>query len=158
MMIRQIMIRKSDKMFKLEKVTKLVIINVLLLACIALGAGIYFVSSPYAYLKGIAFGTIMTILRMILIERSTKKALDMDKARSTVYFGWTYLIRYIITGVVLVVAALQPDHINIWGVIIGLLLLKPAAYIVKIRERKSEKENFETGISKSEMTEKDIQN
>lgn len=122
-------------MFNLESVTKKVIIVSFAIALLALGIGMFFVDDYLAYAKGIAFGSTAAILKMILIEKSTKKMLDMDKSGGAFFYALSFFLRLFMTGAVLVTSALA-DKINLWGAIIGLLVLQPSAYIVHIRDSK----------------------
>lgn len=104
----------------------LAITLLLSLACFAIGA--FFVTDILAYAKGLAFGTIFSVLKWILLERSIKKSLDMAPNAASAYISLHYMLRYLLTGVVLVVSALEPS-INLYAAIIGIFIPRPAIFI-----------------------------
>lgn len=94
----------------------------------AFGIGMFFTSNSWFYAKGLAFGGIFSILKLKLMEISLRKATSLPPDKAQAYGSLQYFIRFILTGVVLVVAALEPS-IDIIGMIIGLLALKGAAVL-----------------------------
>lgn len=123
---------------KLSDVSKKIIITLLAISLVAFGIGAFIVNDIIAYAKGLAFGTLFTILKLILLERTLNKSINMPAANASNYARLHYMMRYFLTGVVLVVSALEPS-INMFGVIIGLIILRPAVYIVNIKTEKVEK-------------------
>lgn len=84
--------------------------------------------SPVVFAKGLAFGGIFSILKIKLMESTVKKSITKDPARAQTFVSLHYFMRYLLTGVLLVVAALEPS-ISLYGTIIGVLSLKVAAYL-----------------------------
>lgn len=76
---------------------------------------------PWAY--GLIFGGLIGILNFIELGKTLEKAITMNPRRAQAYTASKYFIRYILTGVVLLVS-LKADYINVLGTILGLLLIK----------------------------------
>lgn len=122
----------------LSDTSKSIMVCIVAVSAVALGVGVFFAADAWVYFKGLAFGTIITLLKTVLLERTVNKALDMNKHKADSYMRLHYMLRYTITGVVLVVAALE-DSISLIGLIIGLLAMRPAVYIVSWRMNNNQK-------------------
>jgi len=90
--------------------------------------GLLFVEDAWGWTQGILFGLLFSLLKLGLMHVTFHKAVKMSEARAKVYATTHYVIRYILTGIVLLVAALEPS-INLLGVILGLISMKAAAYM-----------------------------
>ena len=73
-----------------------------------------------AMLLGLVFGTIIAILNFRLLALSIEKAVTMPSSKAQIYASSQYILRMIITGIVLLVSVKAP-HLEILGVAIGLL-------------------------------------
>ncbi len=96
---------------------------------------------PYA--AGLSFGTLFAILKVILLEKSISKAIDMDSKQAQGYASLAFILRFSATAVLLVVSALNPS-IDLWGTIIGILSLQVSAYGVNfllLREDKRKEQS-----------------
>jgi hypothetical protein len=98
-------------------------------------SGLFLVNEPFAWIKGLFFGTIISILRLFLIEATIKKAIKMSPAKASRYASSQYFIRYFLTAIVLIVAALEPS-INLIATIIGLFTIKLSVYLTLITDKK----------------------
>ena len=90
--------------------------------------GILLVSNKKSFTMGLLFGLIFSIIKLLLMKNTIEKAVTMPEGKAQKYMNAHYMIRYILTGIVLVVAALEPS-IDILGVFLGLLSMKIAAYM-----------------------------
>lgn len=118
----------------------LMIVYMILFSLIMEIAGILIVSDKKAFTVGLLFGLIFSILKLILMQNTIKKAVLMPEGKAQRYANVQYMIRYVLTGVVLFVAAVEPT-INLLGVLIGLLSMKVGAYLQIIVSKKHEKES-----------------
>ena len=116
----------------------LMVVYMILFSLIMEIVGILIVNDKKAFTMGIAFGLIFSILKLMLMQNSIKKSVLMPEAKAQRYANVQYMIRYILTGVVLLVAALEPT-IDIIGVFLGLLSMKVGAYIQILMIKKAEK-------------------
>lgn len=116
----------------------LMVVYMILFSLIMEIVGILIVNDKKAFTMGIAFGLIFSILKLMLMQNSIKKSVLMPEAKAQRYANVQYMIRYVLTGVVLLVAALEPT-IDILGVFLGLLSMKVGAYIQILMIKKAEK-------------------
>ena len=116
----------------------LMVVYMILFSLIMEIVGILIVNDKKAFTMGIAFGLIFSILKLMLMQNSIKKSVLMPEAKAQRYANVQYMIRYVLTGVVLLVAALEPT-IDIIGVFLGLLSMKVGAYIQILMIKKAEK-------------------
>ncbi len=89
--------------------------------------GILFVTDKMSWTLGIIFGLVFSLLKLKLMQNTLAKAVTMPEGRAQKYVNVQYMIRYILTGVVLVIAALEPS-IHLLGVFFGLISMKVGAY------------------------------
>lgn len=115
--------KENDSMFKRLS------LSIVALLFVAFGLGLLFRSDMIAYGKGLAFGGVFSILKLRLMEISLKKSVTLPPEKAQAYGSFQYFIRYLLTGIVLVLSALEPS-IDIIGTIIGLLALKGAAVLI----------------------------
>ena len=87
---------------------------------IAYGIGIFLTPNIIGWTLGIVLGTVMAILKLRLMETTFTKAVNMPEAKAKSYTQRQYMIRYVLTGAVLLVAELTKG-ISLVGVFIGLL-------------------------------------
>lgn len=78
-------------------------------------------SKPYLY--GIWFGAIINLLNFRLMYLSTKKAMTLSMRGAQSHIVINYLIRYMIYGLVLIIAA-KADYINLYTAILGFFIVK----------------------------------
>lgn len=89
--------------------------------------GLFFTENILGWTTGIFFGLTIALLKIKLMENTFSKAVSMSEAKAKVYTQRHYMIRYLLTGVVLLVAAIEPS-ISLLGVFFGLVSMKIGAY------------------------------
>ncbi len=82
-----------------------------------------FVSEPKSYIYGLLFGMVINILNFRLMSLSIKKAIKLDPNKAQRFTVGNYLVRYLIYGIVLYIAAVA-DYINLVTVVIGFFTVK----------------------------------
>lgn len=115
------------------------VIYMMLFSLIMEIVGILVLEDILGYTIGLLFGLIFSILKLMLMQNSIKKAVMMSEAKAQKYMNVQYMIRYVLTGIVLVVAALEPS-ISLLGVFIGLMSMKVAAYLQLFIIKKNKKQ------------------
>lgn len=90
--------------------------------------GLLIVSNKWSWSLGILFGLLISLLKYKLMENTFKRAVLMPEEKAKSYTSRHYMLRYLLTGVVLFVAAIEPS-IDIIGVFFGLISMKLAAYM-----------------------------
>ncbi|MEE1073631.1 MAG: ATP synthase subunit I [Cellulosilyticum sp.] len=116
----------------------LIIVYMILFSLIMEIIGILVVDDAKAFTIGLVFGLVFSILKLMLMKNSIKKSITMPEAKAQRYANVQYMIRYLLTGIVLLVAALEPT-INLLGVFLGLLSMKVGAYMQLFVIKKNEK-------------------
>ena len=124
-------------MIKISKTTSQIIVMMLALSLLCLGISVFFVKDIIMFLIGLLFGSIFSILKIILLEKTLNKAIDMEKSKAINYTRFNYVLRYFLTFLVLIIAVYRRDIMDLFGVIIGLILTRPAIYFVNLINKKS---------------------
>lgn len=101
------------------------------LGLIALVVGLFFAGNKIYWIVGIVLGTIASLIKVYMLERTLDKAVDMDPKNANNYTRANYTMRLVVSVVIVVLACLV-EQINVVGVLIGLLLVQPAAYITNL--------------------------
>lgn len=114
-------LKMSDTCKKLSMV-------IVVLGAISLVVGLFFADSKIHWLLGIVLGTLVSVVKVYMLERALDKAVDMEPKDATNYTRANYTMRLVIS-VGIVVLACVTKQFNVVGVLIGLLLVQPAAYI-----------------------------
>ena len=95
---------------------------------IAYGIGLVFTSNPLAWTMGIFLGLIIALLKLKLMENTFAKAVNMNEGKAKTYTQRQYILRYLLTGIALFIAALSQD-VSLLGVFLGLISMKIGAYV-----------------------------
>lgn len=103
------------------------IITVAVMAIIIFAIGLFIADNLTAWFMGMAVGTVLSIGRVILLARSLSKTVEMDKETAGKVSQAHYMLRYLATLVIAVLAIIAGA--NPIGVIVGLILVQPAVYI-----------------------------
>lgn len=104
------------------------------------------VGGRYPYVLGIFVGTVFTIIKILSIDHSCKKALDMDVNASKLYGTGQYFFRFILSAAVLVGAILLPQ-ISFAGTVLATLSLQFAGYLLPLWQKRSPA-GSSSGVSK----------
>ena len=91
-------------------------------------AGLLVVTNYLSWTLGITLGLIIALLKLKLMENTFKKAVSLSENKAKGYTQKQYMIRYLLTGAVLLIAALTED-ISLLGVFFGLISMKIGAYV-----------------------------
>ena len=115
-------------------------ISMIIFSLIIYIIGIIVVDDKMSWTMGILFGLIFAILKLKLMENSITKAVQMPEAKAQKYANVQYMIRYILTGIVLFIAALEPS-VSLLGVFFGLFSMKAGAYAQLAINKKDDAKN-----------------
>jgi hypothetical protein len=108
------------------------VIGISSLVFMGIGVAIYrsFASVPFAI--GVLLMAALNIFKVFMVERTVKKTLELnEEIDGRNFVRLQYMLRYLLTGAVLVVAALTP-FIDLWGAAAGILTFQIAAYAVSL--------------------------
>jgi hypothetical protein len=100
-------------------ISKVVIILDILIIIFAFLTHIFSIELLY----GLMFGSIFSILNLRLLSLTLEKAITMSPGSAQGYVFSRYIIRMIITALVIIIS-LKAPYINLLGTIIGLLMPK----------------------------------
>jgi len=100
------------------------------------GGALYYRSfSALPFALGVVLAAALNVVKVVLLERTAQKAIEFDEGPAGKnYVRFQFLLRYLLTGLILIIAALAP-FIDLWGAIAGVFTLQIAA--VSIRFTKS---------------------
>ncbi|OON97771.1 MAG: hypothetical protein ATN36_00415 [Epulopiscium sp. Nele67-Bin005] len=104
-----------------------IIIVMLAYALLILGVGTILQIEAAGFGVGVALGVTISILKFKVMEITLNKAVLMPEGKAKIYSQRHYMVRYSLTGLVLVVCSLTPE-ISLVGVFLGLLSMKVGAY------------------------------
>ena len=99
------------------------------------GSAVYFRGAgflPFAY--GVLLACALNCGKVLLIERTVKRAAQGSLGA---WGGTQYLVRFLLTGAVLVLAAVIP-FINLWGAAAGVLTYQVALFSMRRGTREDE--------------------
>jgi hypothetical protein len=132
-------------MGKLSLAARKMIASIIVVSLVFIAVGValelFSVGVPFGlevqYIKAVPFclGVILmaglNVAKVFLIERAVNRTVEIGSVRSgKTYIRLQYFLRFFLTGVVLIVAALTPV-IDIWGAVAGVLTFSIAALSLK---------------------------
>ena len=124
--------------FKMSDTCKKLSTVIAVLGLIALVVGLFFAGNKIYWIVGIILGTVASLVKVYMLERTLDKAVDMDSKNANNYTRANYTMRLVVSVVIVVLACLV-EQINVVEVLIGLFLVKPAAYITNFITANKEK-------------------
>jgi len=89
------------------------------------------------FAAGVALTSSLNVGKLYLLERTVKKTLEMEDPNfGKNYVRLQYLMRYFLTGAVLLGAAMitlyvDPPFINLWGALAGVFTMQIAVIIAR---------------------------
>ena len=128
---------RRETLMRLSAIAKRMLLVVCLsLPLLAAGGFAYYRSLAFLpFLYGAALGTALGAAKVILLDRAVTKIAGMEKDRAMNYARLQQLLRFLLTGAVLVTAAVVP-FISLWGAAASVLAYQAAVYSLKLFEKK----------------------
>ncbi|MGV8906647.1 MAG: ATP synthase subunit I [Acetobacterium sp.] len=105
------------------------------LTCLVLMLFGFMTENPGKFMLGVLFGGIYSILNFRLMQLTFDKAMKMPSAKAQKYVQTRYYLRFLVTGVVIYVAIVNP-WLNIIGVILGLVAVKLSVLMITVLFKK----------------------
>jgi hypothetical protein len=112
----------------------------------ALGASFLLIREYMPFAIGLTFGVIISMVNFFELARTVHQSVLMPPKKAHGYATRHYFIRFIINAVVIFVSIKAP-YINIFGTVIGLLLIKFVIYFTNLF---NDKEYFKNIIRRKE--------
>ena len=106
------------------------VIGVLLLLLVAASAVYYRSLDFLPFALGALLGVALNVAKILLLDRSVSRITHMEKEGAGNYIRFQHFFRFLLTGLVLLLAALVP-FINIWGAAAGIFTLQIAVFFAK---------------------------
>jgi len=108
----------------------LAVMGAMLLLLIAASAAYYRSLDFLPFALGALLGVALNVVKVLMLDKTVNRAVQMEKARAGNYIRIQLFLRYVLTGLVFLAAALIP-FINIWGAAIGVCTLQIALFFAK---------------------------
>lgn len=96
----------------------------------SIGLSFFVFKEPKPVALGLTFGGLMSMATFLHLYRSIKRSLDRG-GKAQAYAISQYIIRYLLYGATLVVAA-KADYLNLWATTVGLFMVKIVIYAKNI--------------------------
>lgn len=131
---------------ELSKTAKIMIkwILILFIGFLALGLGINIIFLKkdiyISYSLGLLAGILISIYKVVSIENSLTKSVDLEEKQASSKGTFGFILRYIVTIGVLILTFIYPNIFNPIGTILGILCLQFSAYLAKMSLEKIDNE------------------
>jgi len=102
------------------------------------GVAVFRSSLAVGFALGIGMSMALNLVKIVWLKRCVTRAVNMETARAGAYISINYILRFVLTGVVLVAAHFLPV-VDMFGAALGLLSMPFANYAVHflVRGKKS---------------------
>lgn len=110
---------------------------------------VYPFERPLPYCMGLLLGSALSICKVLLLERSLGRAVEMEEKTAQGYAALQAAARYLLTMAVFGGVVLFRDKIGLFGAILGVLSLQFAAYIAGASLNKREHRSI--GVQKDNL-------
>ncbi len=121
--------KEIEMMNEVSLENRIVIITAIIAGLLMLLGGLITGSMPFVL--GILLGSGYGIINFKLIQLILEKAIKMPPNKAQSYVQIRYLLRYLLTGVVIYLAIIAP-FFDVVGLIIGLFAIKLSIVICKV--------------------------
>ena len=104
---------------------------VVIVNALTIGAVTLFMPSPLPYILGIVFGSLIGILNFYELAITLEKSVKMAPAKANRFATIKYMVRFMLTAVVLFIAIRSPQ-LHVLGAVFGLLSIKFVVYTMNL--------------------------
>jgi len=113
-----------------------VVILILLAGGLLITSFVYSFEKPAPYVIGLLTGGLLSMFKVILLERSLNRSVEMGAKSAQGYVGLQAILRYLLTIAVFLLVVFFPVAFGLFGTILGVLSLQLSAYITGFMMRK----------------------
>lgn len=110
------------------------VISVLSLIGIIASVIYYRSSACLPFIYGILLGSFVSVVKVIVLERTVDKALEMEKKSAVRHVYLQHILRLLLVAAVLLIAAIV-EYISLWGAIAGVLSFQISLYVLKVLKK-----------------------
>ena len=108
----------------------MLVVGALWLALVAASAAYYRSMDCLPFALGSLLGVALNVLKIVMLDRAVRRAVQMEEASAGGYVRMQHFLRFLLTGVVFLAAALVP-FLSLWGAAAGVLTLQVALFFAK---------------------------
>jgi len=119
---------------------------VVIIYFLALGVSVLLIKDYLPFAIGLTFGVVISVVNFFELARTVHQSVLLHPKKAHGYATRHYFLRFIINAVVIFISIKAP-YINIFGTIIGLLLIKFVIYFTNLF---NDKEYFKNIIRRKE--------
>ena len=102
----------------------------LLVAGLLLSVFVYPFERPFPYVVGLLLGCLLSLSKVVLLERSLERSSEIgEEKQAKNYAHLQAILRYFLTIAVMLSAVFFRQVVGVFGVVLGILSLQPAAYL-----------------------------
>lgn len=131
-----------DKTGKLILAALAAVVVCLGLAGLGVIAFVWPFAKPLPYLLGLLAGGGLSWAKLLLLKRSLGRTIDLESGQAQNVTRLHFILRHLLTAVVLVGVVLLRDYVDLIGTLLGILSLQLAAYAAAFIERREEERRF----------------
>lgn len=119
---------------QLHTLTKRMILTICTIAPVIMAAAVLYYRSLSCmpFVLGVLLGAVVSIIKVLLLGRVVNRAVDMERKAASAYASFQHLLRFALTGAVLLLGAFVPA-ISLWGAVAGVLTYQVAAYSIRFK-------------------------
>lgn len=93
-------------------------------------------TEPLKFVLGVFIGGVWSILNFKVLQLLCEKAIKMPSGKVPGYLQTRYMLKFLVTGVIIYLAIINPWS-NIIGVLLGLLATKVSIYVLQFFQKRT---------------------
>ena len=113
-----------------NKMIRVVVICSLLITAMGAVLTALKISKFVPIVLGVILGSTVSILRVVMIDRTVKKLTSMETENPSGYVSLQHILRFVVSGVIMTIAAVVP-FINTYSAAAGVLSFQAATMSVR---------------------------
>ena len=126
-------------------VSKMIFVVIVISAIIMIGGAVLLQSSYIlGFSLGVALAALLNIAKILSLAFTVRRATNMEPQLASSFTSAMYLLRFLLTGVVLVLAHFLPV-VDLFGAALGLLSMPFATYSINFFIRRDERNRVPAG-------------
>ena len=106
------------------------VMGISLLVLVAASAAYYRSLDFLPFALGTLLGVALNLFKIRLLDRTVDRAMHMEKERAGNYIRFQHFLRFLLTGLLFLLAVLVP-FISLWGTAAGICTLQIAVFFAK---------------------------
>ena len=120
---------------KISVTARRMVIGIIVTSLVFIAAGALYYRSygVFPFAAGVVLMAALNVLKVAMLERAVNNAVDIeDKKDAGNYLRVQYMLRLLLTGIVLFIAATDKvPFVSLWGAIAGIFTFQIAAFSIK---------------------------